>query len=117
MGTHVTKSLDGRARLGPNAYYIDSKEDYDVANEHLEEFYQSAVSYLPFLNRSDLSADMAGIRPKIQAPDAPVADFIIRHEADRGLPGVINLVGIESPGLTCCLSIARLVGDLTAGCL
>lgn len=112
LGTHVTKSLDGRARLGPNAFYIDGREDYNVDETHRDEFYRAAKSYLPFLTPDDLQPDMAGIRPKIQAPDAPVADFVVRHEADRGLPGFINMVGIESPGLTCCLSLARMVQDM-----
>ncbi len=109
LGTHVTKSLDGRARLGPNAFYIESCEDYDVDLSHLEEFFQAAKTYLPFLEKEDLQPDMAGIRPKIQAPGAPVADFVICHETERGMPGLINLIGIESPGLTCSLAIAQKV--------
>lgn len=114
LGTHVTKSLDGRARLGPNAFYVDYAdiENYDVDPGHREEFLKAARSYLPFIEADDLAADMAGMRPKIQAPDAPVADFVIRHEADRGLPGLIDLVGMESPGLTSCLSIANYVADM-----
>jgi L-2-hydroxyglutarate oxidase LhgO len=113
LGTHITKSLDGRARLGPNVQYVSEREDYDVDPSHIVEFYQAAKSYLPFIDMEDLQADMAGMRPKIQAPDGPVADFIIRHEADRGLEGLINLVGIESPGLTACLSIAKKVRQMT----
>lgn len=117
LGTHVTKSLDGRARLGPNAYYVDQHEDYDVDPSHQEEFYQAAATYLSFVDRDDLAPDMAGMRPKIQAPDAPVADFVVRHEVERNLPGLINLVGIESPGLTSCLSLARYVADMVdQGC-
>jgi L-2-hydroxyglutarate oxidase LhgO len=113
LGTHITKSLDGRARLGPNVQYVSEREDYDVDPSHIEEFYQAANSYLPFIDRDDLQSDMAGMRPKIQAPDGPVADFIVRHETDRGLRGLINLVGIESPGLTACLSIAKTVRQMT----
>ena len=112
LGTHITKSLDGRARLGPNVQYVAEREDYDVDPSHLEEFYQAARSYLPFIEKTDLQTDMAGMRPKIQPPDGPVADFVIRHETERGLQGFINLVGIESPGLTACLSIAKMVGGL-----
>ncbi len=112
LGTHITKSLDGRARLGPNVQYVAEREDYDVDPSHLEEFYQAARSYLPFIEKADLQTDMAGMRPKIQPPDGPVADFVIRHETERGLQGFINLVGIESPGLTACLSIAKMVGGL-----
>lgn len=76
---------------------------------HLEEFFQAAKTYLPFLEREDLQPYMAGIRPKIQAPGAPVANFVICHETERGMPGLINLIGIESPGLTCSLAIAQKV--------
>jgi L-2-hydroxyglutarate oxidase LhgO len=69
--------------------------------------YQAAHSYLPFVEKDDLSDDMAGIRPKIQAPGAPWQDFIIRNEEKRGLTNLINLVGIESPGLTASLAIAE----------
>jgi len=113
LGIHVTKSLDGRARLGPSAFYVD-KIDYDVNPDNADSFYQAARTYLPFLNPEDLQPDMSGIRPKIQAPAAPIADFVIRHEVDRGLPRFINLVGIESPGLTVCLSIASMVVDWIA---
>lgn len=107
LGTHVTKSLDGMAKLGPSAFYVQRKDDYDVDPNHLEEFYQAAHSYLPFINREDLQTDMAGIRSKNQAPNAPWADFIIRNEADRGLPNLIDLIGIESPGVTASLAIAE----------
>lgn len=107
IGIHVTKSLDGRARLGPSAFYVDDV-NYDVDPDHGEQFYEAAKRYLPFIERADVTPDMAGVRPKIQAPTDPQKDFIIRHEIDQGLPGFINLVGIESPGLTAALSIARM---------
>lgn len=106
LGTHVTKSLDGRARLGPNVCQASHREDYDVDESHLEEFYQAAKSYLPFIEKDDLQPDMAGMRPKLEIPSGAVADFVICHENERNLPGFINLVGIESPGLTSCLAIA-----------
>ncbi len=112
LGTHVTKSLDGRARLGPNVHTPNGREDYDVDPDHLEEFYQAAATYLPFIERSDLAPDMAGVRPKRRSQNGEVMDFIIRHETERGLPGLINLVGIESPGLTACLAIANYVADM-----
>ena len=106
LGIHITKSLDGMAKFGPSAFYVESKVDYRVEESHLEEFYQAAHSYLPFVAREDLEADMAGIRPKNQAPNAPWADFIICNEEKRNLPNLIDLVGIESPGLTASLAIA-----------
>jgi L-2-hydroxyglutarate oxidase LhgO len=68
--------------------------------------------FLPFLELKDLSPDQAGIRPKLQKPGDSVRDFIIREESDNGFPGLINLIGIESPGLTACLSIGKYVKEL-----
>ena len=107
LGIHVTKSLDGRARLGPSAFYVD-QINYDVDDSHGDEFYLAAKSYLPFLERDDIASDMSGVRPKLQSPSDPVKDFIIRHEVENNLPGFINLVGIESPGLTGSLAIGRM---------
>ena len=110
LGIHATITLDGRLRLGPNTVYID-REDYSVDPAHGQDFYRSARAYLPFIAEDDLEPEMAGIRPKLSGPGEPFRDFIISEETDRGLPGLINLVGIESPGLTCALSIARLVAN------
>ncbi len=111
LGIHVTKSLDGMTKLGPNAFYVDGL-DYDVDPGHAREFYNGVQDYLPFLSCDDLQPDTAGIRPKLQAPGTPARDFVIRHEADKGLPGFINLIGIESPGLTSCLAIGNMVADM-----
>jgi L-2-hydroxyglutarate oxidase LhgO len=111
LGIHVVRRLDGSVSLGPGAEYVDHI-DYTVDPGHAHAFFESARRYLPFINLSDLQPDMAGIRPKLQAPGTPVRDFVIAHESGRALPGVINLMGIESPGLTACLSIARLVADM-----
>lgn len=111
LGIHATRTLDGRLRLGPNAYYVENP-DYSVDSEHALDFFNAAKTYLPFLEFSDLQPDMAGIRPKLQSAGTPFRDFVIRNEIDRGLEGVINLIGIESPGLTSSLSIARMVGDM-----
>lgn len=110
IGIHVTKSLDGRARLGPSAFYVDSV-NYDVDPDHQEQFYQAARLYLPFVEKDDVAPDMAGVRPKIQSPTDPQKDFVIRHEAANGLPGFINMVGIESPGLTAAIAIGRMAAD------
>ena len=110
LGIHVTKSLDGRARLGPSAFYVD-EVNYDVDPAHADQFYTAAASYLPFIGPEDVTPDMAGVRPKIQSPTDPQKDFIIRHEADKGLPGYINLSGIESPGLTAAISIGRMAAS------
>ena len=67
---------------------------------------------LPFIDYEDLEPEMAGIRPKLQGPGEDVRDFVIRDESDKGLPGFINLIGIESPGLTSSPAIARYVADV-----
>jgi len=111
LGIHVTKSLDGMTKLGPNAFYVDGL-NYDVDADHAREFYEGVKDYLPFLDCGDLQPDTSGIRPKVQAPGMPAQDFVIRHEADKGLPGFVNLIGIESPGLTSCLAIGSMVADM-----
>lgn len=105
LGVHLTIDLNGRLKLGPDATYIERVEDYSVAPEKASLFYEHAQKYLPFLKPENVYPDMAGIRPKLQGPNDPVADFIIREDA----PGFVNLVGIESPGLTASPAIARFV--------
>ncbi len=112
VGTHLTLALDGRARLGPNAYFVESANDFEVNVNHRQEFFEGARSFLPFLEIEHLTHDTAGIRPKLAGPGAKFRDFVIRHEADRGLEGLINLVGIESPGLTASLALGALVREM-----
>ncbi len=108
LGIHVTKDLSGSVRLGPDARYVDTI-DYDVNPALAADFIRGVRTLLPFLVEDDLQPDMAGIRPKIQPPGGDVRDFVISHEADRGLFGLISLIGIESPGLTSCLAIGDMV--------
>lgn len=114
LGIHATKTLDGRMRFGPNAFYVENL-DYDVNADHAQEFYKTASTYMPFLKYTDLHPDMAGIRPKLQAPGDPFRDFIVCHEVERGFEGLINLIGIESPGLTSSLTLAEMVRSLIQG--
>lgn len=116
LGVHITLDLDGRMRLGPSAEYVDSI-DYTVDSGHKEAFYNSAKKMLPFIEYDDLEPEMAGIRPKLQGPEDDVRDFVIRDESDKGLPGLINLLGIESPGLTSTPAIGRYVAGLVKGIL
>ncbi len=111
LGIHATKDLSGSLRLGPNAFPVETLS-YDVDPSHSKSFYENARHMLPFLEPEDLYSDMAGIRPKIQQPGESQKDFIISHEHGRGLSGMINLVGIESPGLTSCLAIGRHVANM-----
>jgi L-2-hydroxyglutarate oxidase LhgO len=110
-GIHVTVTLDGAVRLGPSAQYVD-EIDYTVDETHRAAFHESVRRFLPRLRLEDLSPDFAGVRPKLQGPEDGFRDFVIRHEADRGLPGLISLVGIESPGLTASPAIARYVAAI-----
>lgn len=111
VGIHVTFDLDGRMRLGPNVHYLD-RLDYTVDISHKVPFYESAKKMLPFIELDDLEPEMAGIRPKLQEEGGPFRDFVIREESDKGLPGLINLIGIESPGLTSSPAIAEYVGKI-----
>jgi L-2-hydroxyglutarate oxidase LhgO len=111
LGAHAVLSLDDRLKIGPNAVYVD-EISYEVDPDQQRDFYTNAKKFLPFLEYEDLTPDMAGIRPKLYRRDEPFRDFIIREEGDRGLSGLINLVGIESPGLTACLAIAETVEAL-----
>ena len=95
-------------KLGPNAFYVDEL-NYDVSAEHRREFFESARKYLPFIDYEDLRSDMAGIRAKLQFADESFRDFVIREESDRGLPGLINLIGLESPALTASPAIPQYV--------
>jgi L-2-hydroxyglutarate oxidase LhgO len=111
LGAHVVLGLDGRTRVGPNAIYVGEIE-YSVDAGHREAFHAEAHKFLPDLKVEDLSPDMSGIRPKLYKAGEPFRDFVIAEESGRGLPGMVNLVGIESPGLTSCLAIAEEVESL-----
>ena len=111
LGIHLCLDTGGAMRLGPNAYYIDEL-DYSVDDCHRDEFYQAARQYIPALQPDDLAPDFAGIRPKLQGPGEPNRDFVINEESQAGYPGWINLLGIESPGLTSCLAIGKYVSNM-----
>jgi L-2-hydroxyglutarate oxidase LhgO len=110
-GIHWRQALDGRVLLGPSAYYVEGI-DYSVDETHKEYFYSSAKRLFPFVELEDLTPESAGIRPKLQGPDEGFCDFVITDEDKAGLPGLINLIGIESPGLTAALAIARFVARM-----
>ncbi len=113
IGIHVTIDMGGGVKLGPDVTYLESNDyDYRVSPAKQEAFYNSARKFLPFLKLEDLTPEMAGIRSKIQKPGEPVRDFYINEESHRGFPGFINLIGIESPGLTSALAIAQYVNSL-----
>jgi len=111
LGIHATVDLVGSLRLGPDDEYIENI-DYNVDGTKRELFYESVRKFLPFVELTDLSPDMAGVRPKLQGPGEGFRDFLIKEESDKGLGGMINLIGIESPGFTSSLSIARVVKEM-----
>lgn len=113
LGIHATPDLGEGLRLGPDAQYIEREEiDYNLDNSKREEFCCAVNRFLPFIELEDLTADTAGIRAKLQGPSEPFRDFVICHEEQKGLPGLINLIGIDSPGLTSAPWIAKYVQDI-----
>jgi len=113
LGVHVTVDLQGEMKLGPNAFYVATL-DYDIDPGHRDQFYESTRPYLPLIEPDDIEPAMAGIRPKLQGEGEGFRDFVICREEDRGLPGLVNLIGIESPGLTAAPAIGELTARLLA---
>jgi L-2-hydroxyglutarate oxidase LhgO len=105
LGVHVTLDLAGQARFGPDVEWID-RVDYDVDARRGPEFAAAIRRYFPQLRDGALQPAYAGIRPKLQAPGGAPEDFVIQGAESHRLPGLVNLYGIESPGLTSCLAIA-----------
>ncbi|MBI5622905.1 MAG: NAD(P)/FAD-dependent oxidoreductase [Elusimicrobia bacterium] len=110
LGIHLTLDKAGGIRLGPDSSEVKSV-DYEVDASRREAFLRAVSRYLPGLSAEDLDPDTAGVRPKLSA-DGSFKDFVIAEETPRGLPDWVNLVGIESPGLTASPAIARKVADL-----
>jgi L-2-hydroxyglutarate oxidase LhgO len=115
LGTHLTLDLAGQARFGPDVEWIDGI-DYTVDPRRGDRFYAAIRTYWPGLRDGALQPGYAGIRPKISAPGEPAADFMVQGGAAHGVPGLVNLYGIESPGLTASLALAdHVVRELTPG--
>lgn len=110
LGIHTVFNLQGGIKLGPNAFYVDTI-DYDVDSSHQEEFHSGIHRFLSFIEYDDLSPDMSGIRAKLQRDGGEFRDFVIAEESANGVPGLINCIGIDSPGLTSCLAIAKKVAN------
>jgi len=106
LGIHATLDLGGQVRFGPDVEWID-RPDYEVSYGRLDAFYEAIASYFPAIDRNRITPDYAGIRPKLSPPDGAPSDFVIQGEATHGIAGMINLLGIESPGLTASLAIAE----------
>ncbi|MBZ9748981.1 NAD(P)/FAD-dependent oxidoreductase [Mesorhizobium sp. CO1-1-7] len=111
LGVHLTLDLAGNARFGPDVEWIDSV-DYTVDPSRSAVFYEAIRRYWPDLADGALQPAYAGIRPKLSGPGQPAADFVIQGPADHGVGRIVNLFGIESPGLTASLAIADHVAEL-----
>lgn len=111
LGIHATLDMSGQVRFGPDVEYTHTL-DYQVDSDKRQVFCNAIQRYFPGLKPEDLHADYAGMRPKLQAPDGGFTDFVIRDESNQGLPGLVQLFGIESPGLTAALAIACAVDEL-----
>ncbi len=113
VGVHTVPDLGGGMRLGPHDAWVEEAE-YSVDPSFRDFFFERCIPFLPALERDALEPDTAGIQSKRYGPGEESRDFVIRHEADRGLPGLVNLIGIESPGLTSSPAIGELVQSIVA---
>ena len=114
LGIHATIDLGGRVRFGPDTQYISAPQ-YTVAPEKARDFAVAIGNYLPEVEEQWLVPDFAGIRPRLAAKGEGFRDFVVREESDRGAPGWVNCIGIESPGLTAAPAIAgRVVSELAS---
>jgi L-2-hydroxyglutarate oxidase LhgO len=113
LGVHLTLDLAGQARFGPDVEWVE-KLDYTVDPARAERFYGVIRNYWPGLPDGALRPGYAGIRPQLRRPGGPGVDFLIQGPGAHGVPGLVNLYGIESPGLTACLAIAERVADAVA---
>ncbi len=105
LGVHLTLDLAGQARFGPDVEWIGAP-DYTVDPRRGEAFYAEVRKYWPALAQGALQPAYAGVRPKLSGPGEAAADFLVQGQATHGLAGLVNLFGIESPGLTACLALA-----------
>jgi len=115
LGVHLTLDLGGQAKFGPDVQWVDSPDDLVVDPSRGEGFYAEVRRYWPGLADGALIPGYAGIRPKISGPGEAARDFLIEGPEAHGVAGLVNLFGIESPGLTSSLAIGRYVAQLLAG--
>jgi len=112
LGVHLTVDLGGQAKFGPDVQWTDSPDDLRVDLSRAGHFYAAVRRYWPGLPDGALQPGYAGVRPKISGPAEPAADFVIQGPQVHGVPGLVNLFGVESPGLTSSLAIADQVVSL-----
>lgn len=114
LGVHLTLDLGGQAKFGPDVQWVDAPDDLQVDPRRGDAFYAAVRRYWPDLPDGALQPGYAGIRPKLHAPHEPGRDFVIAGPRDHGVAGLVNLFGIESPGLTSSLAIGEHVASLLA---
>ncbi len=112
LGVHLTVDLGGQAKFGPDVQWVDSPEDLVVDPARGDAFYAEVRKYWPALPDGALQPGYAGIRPKLHGPHEPAGDFLLQGPSVHGIEGLVNLFGIESPGLTSSLAIGRHVGEM-----
>jgi len=109
LGVHITADISGARRAGPDAEFIDTI-DYSVDESRAVRFAEAVARYLPAIRPEHLTPDYSGIRPKLVGPQGGFADFVLEQPASQ--PGVVHLIGIESPGLTAALAIGARVSEV-----
>jgi L-2-hydroxyglutarate oxidase LhgO len=114
LGTHLTLDLAGQARFGPDVQWTDRVE-YSFDESRVSGFYQAIRRYYPGLPAGSLSAGFTGVRAKTVPAGAAPSDFLVQGPAEHGVPGLVNLYGIESPGLTSVLALSDYVRGVAGG--
>lgn len=114
LGVHITVDMGGRARFGPDVEWLEGSSDfnYEVDPSRCQGFYNAIRTYWPGLPDDSLSPDYAGIRPKIHGPGTALPDFMVSGPKDHGIDGLVNMFGIESPGITSSMALGEYVSDL-----
>ena len=112
LGVHLTTDLGGQVLAGPDTNWVEAPGDVQVDESKAERFAAAVSRYLPGVKAQSLTPGYAGMRPKLAGPGEPTRDFVIEEASAHGVPGLIHLLGIESPGLTAALAIAERVADL-----
>jgi L-2-hydroxyglutarate oxidase LhgO len=115
LGIHATLDMAGQCRFGPDVEWVDDPTHLKVHPARAESFYKAIRTYWPGLQDGALYPGYAGMRPKLQPPTGPAADFVIQAEKTHGIRGLVNMLGIESPGLTSSLAIANHTKTLLFG--
>jgi L-2-hydroxyglutarate oxidase LhgO len=111
MGTHTVLDIDGRVRLGPYFYQVE-EINYAMDDSRKQIFCDAIKRIFPLVECDDIGPESAGVMPRLYGTNEKFREFIIRHEMDKGLPGFISVIGIETPGVTASPAIARYVGDI-----